>query len=172
MTAANSASDQVVRTLAGNRPLDWLIAELDKQRQSGKRIVTTNGCFDLIHPGHVAFLTAARAQGDVLVVLLNTDESVRRLKGDSRPIIGEEGRAAVLLGMRAVDYVVLFDELVPNKMLASIRPDIHCKASDYRVDELPEAEVVERGGGQIRILPMIEGYSTTQLASRIVWAHP
>src|ERR1043166_9550415 len=126
----------VVRSLAGNHSLDWLIRALAQQRQSGRRIVTTNGCFDLIHPCHVSFLNAARACGDVLVVLLNSDKSVRELKGASRPIIEAEGRAYVLLALRAVDYVVLFDEQVPNKVLGLIRPDIHCKASDYAASEL------------------------------------
>jgi rfaE bifunctional protein nucleotidyltransferase chain/domain len=168
MTAQVSTHANVVRTLSGSHSLDWLLGQIGQQRKSGKRIVTTNGCFDLIHPGHVAFLNAARACGDVLVVLLNTDNSVRQLKGASRPIIEQEGRADVLLNLRAVDYVILFDEVLPNDVLALIRPDIHCKASDYAASDLPEAAVVEQGGGEIRILPFIKGYSTSELVEHVV----
>ncbi|HYW71048.1 MAG TPA: adenylyltransferase/cytidyltransferase family protein [Pyrinomonadaceae bacterium] len=167
MMADVSTEAEVVRTLSGNQSLDWLLRELEQQRLSGKRIVTTNGCFDLLHPGHVAFLNAARGCGDLLVVLLNSDSSVRQLKGPSRPLITQDGRAEILLALRAVDYVLFFEEQLPNEMLRLIRPDVHCKASDYEANELPEAEVVKSGGGEIRILPFLNGYSTTTLANRL-----
>jgi len=167
MTSTQTNVD-VVRSVAGNHSLEWLIGELDRQRRSAKRIVTTNGCFDLLHPGHVAFLNEARKCGDLLIVLLNSDDSVRRLKGPTRPIVEQEGRANVLLGLRAVDYAVFFDEQLPSNLLGVIRPDIHCKASDYLASDLPEAAVVEQAGGQVRILPFVNGYSTTRLAERML----
>jgi rfaE bifunctional protein nucleotidyltransferase chain/domain len=128
--------------------------------------VTTNGCFDLLHPGHVRFLKTARAQGDLLIVGLNSDFSVRRLKGATRPLIPEADRAAMLMALRAVDHVVVFDELLPYELLALLRPHVHCKAGDYLAQNLPEAEVVRQGSGEVRILPLVGGYSTSRLIER------
>jgi D-sedoheptulose 7-phosphate isomerase len=158
----------IVRTAAGRQTLDWLLTELAEQRRAGRRIVTTNGCFDLIHPGHVAFLNEARGLGDLLVVLLNSDKSVQQLKGPTRPILNQEERAAILLGLRSVDFVVLFDDLLPVDTLAAIQPQIHCKASDYVASELPEAAVVEKFGGNTKILPHVSGYSSSQIAERVL----
>jgi D-sedoheptulose 7-phosphate isomerase len=158
----------IVRTANGQQSLDWLLTELTQQREAGRRIVTTNGCFDLIHPGHVALLNEAKALGDVLIVLLNTDHSVQQLKGPTRPILSQEERAAVLLGLRAVDFVVLFDDLLPIETLSAIRPHVHCKASDYSASELPEAAVVEQFGGTTKILPHVSGFSSSQIAERVL----
>ena len=158
----------IVITADRRHSLEWLLAELKRQRQAGRRIVTTNGCFDLIHPGHVAFLNEARSLGDVLVVLLNSDRSVQQLKGPARPILNQEERAAILLGLRSVDFVVLFDSLLPVDTLAAIKPQIHCKASDYVASELPEAAVIEQFGGTTKILPHVSGYSSSQIAERVL----
>lgn len=151
---------------AGPVALDRLINGLERRRAAGQCIVTTNGCFDLLHPGHIRFLQAARALGDVLVVGLNSDVSVRRLKGAGRPLISEGDRAAQLLALRAVDHVVIFDDALPNDLLTAVRPHIHCKAGDYRADSLPEAKIVRQHGGQIQILPLLGGFSTSLLVER------
>ncbi|GIV76549.1 MAG: hypothetical protein KatS3mg050_0943 [Litorilinea sp.] len=150
------------------RSLDTLLAVLEDYRAAGRRVVTTNGCFDLLHAGHVRFLSQARALGDVLVVGLNSDASVRRLKGPGHPIMSEANRAAMLAALRPVDHVVVFDDLLPNDWLALVRPDVHCKAADYTPDALPEAKVVCRYGGEVRILPLTEGYSTSRLIERVI----
>jgi D-sedoheptulose 7-phosphate isomerase len=155
-------------TPAGLAPLDRLLEQLEQHRAAGQRVVTTNGCFDLLHAGHVRFLGEARALGDVLIVGLNSDASVRRLKGPGRPIVSETGRAAMLAALRPVDHVVVFDDLLPNDLLALIRPDVHCKAADYTADALPEAEVVRRNGGEVCILPLSGDNSTSQLIERVI----
>ncbi len=139
-------------------------------RAAGKRVVSTNGVFDLLHPGHIAFLTEARALGDVLVVGLNSDAGVRRLKGAGRPLLSQSERALMLAALRPVDHVTIFEEDTPAAWLAALQPDIHCKAADYSADALPEAEAVRRGGGEIRILPLREGISTSHLVERILLA--
>jgi D-beta-D-heptose 7-phosphate kinase / D-beta-D-heptose 1-phosphate adenosyltransferase len=132
-------------------------------RANGGRVVATGGCFDLLHAGHVGMLAAARQLGDCLVVCLNSDASVRRLKGADRPLVPEEERAAVLRALRSVDAVEVFDEDTPAEALARIRPDVFAKGGDYAPDELPEARVLERWGGEVAILPYLEGRSTTRL---------
>lgn len=155
-------------TSSGERSLDSLLAALEARRAEGATIVTTNGCFDVLHAGHVAFLEAAHAQGDLLVVGLNGDESVRQLKGAGRPIVPEHARAALLAALRAVDHVVVFDAPTPNELLARIRPDIHCKAGDYSAETLPETSIVRAGGGEVRILPLVEGFSTSRLVAKVL----
>jgi rfaE bifunctional protein nucleotidyltransferase chain/domain len=132
-------------------------------RNRGGRVVVSGGCFDLLHAGHVATLSAARALGDCLIVCLNSDESIRRLKGPDRPLIPEEERAAVLRALRCVDGVVIFDEDTPTRALVEIKPDVFAKGGDYRPEELPEAEVLSRWGGEVAILPYVDGRSTTRL---------
>jgi D-beta-D-heptose 7-phosphate kinase / D-beta-D-heptose 1-phosphate adenosyltransferase len=134
-----------------------------RTRARGGTVVATGGCFDLLHAGHVAMLDAARELGDCLVVCLNSDESVRRLKGSDRPLVPEDDRAAVLAALAAVDAIVLFDEDTPEAVLERLRPDVWVKGGDYALDELPEASVVERWGGQAVILPYVAGRSTTRL---------
>ena len=137
-------------------------------RASGERIVFTNGCFDLLHPGHVAYLEAARSLGDALVVGLNSDESVRGLgKGWDRPIVPEADRAAVLGALRAVDAVVIFDERTPACLMREVRPAVYVKGGDYRVEDLPEAEVADEIGAEVRIIPFEPGYSTSALVKKI-----
>ena len=130
-------------------------------------LVFTNGCFDLLHPGHVQYLHDARLLGDALVVGLNTDDSVRRLKGSGRPLVGERERAHVLAGLESVDAVTLFDEDTPRELIAALLPDILVKGGDYRVDQVIGRGEVERAGGRVQIIPLVEGYSTTSLLERI-----
>lgn len=139
------------------------IEVVERVRARGGRVVATGGCFDLLHAGHVAMLAAARDLGDCLVVCLNSDESVRRVKGPDRPLMPEEERAAVLRALRCVDAVALFDEDTPARVLEWIRPDVFAKGGDYAADELPEASVLEQWGGEVAILPYLEGRSTTRL---------
>ncbi|HPL28271.1 MAG TPA: D-glycero-beta-D-manno-heptose 1-phosphate adenylyltransferase, partial [Anaerolineae bacterium] len=136
-------------------------------RQRGKRIVFTNGCFDILHSGHVAFLQQARSLGDVLIVGVNSDASVRRLKGETRPINSQADRVAVLAALEAVDHVVLFGEDTPERLISQIRPDVHVKGSDYTLERLPEAKIVQSYGGQVVILPLVEGKSTTAIVRKI-----
>jgi D-beta-D-heptose 7-phosphate kinase / D-beta-D-heptose 1-phosphate adenosyltransferase len=137
-------------------------------RASGGTVVATGGCFDLLHAGHVATLRAARALGDCLVVCLNSDASVRRLKGPERPLVGLADRVAVLEALGCVDVVVPFDERTPEAVLRRLRPDVFAKGGDYALAELPEAALLESWGGQAVILPYLEGRSTTQLMKEVV----
>jgi D-beta-D-heptose 7-phosphate kinase/D-beta-D-heptose 1-phosphate adenosyltransferase len=130
-------------------------------------LVFTNGCFDLLHPGHVEYLHEARALGDVLVVGLNTDDSVRRLKGPDRPFNDQASRATVLAGLASVDAVSLFDEDTPAELIQALEPDVLVKGGDYAPEEVVGARAVRQGGGEVRILPFRKGYSTTALVERI-----
>jgi rfaE bifunctional protein nucleotidyltransferase chain/domain len=139
----------------------------ERLRSEGRRIVFTNGCFDLLHVGHLRYLREARAHGDVLVVGVNTDAGVRRLKGPSRPVVPEEERAELLAGLECVEYVTLFDEPLPDRAITLLRPHVHVKGGDYRAEELPEAETVRACGGEVVIVPLVPGRSTTDLVQRI-----
>jgi len=131
-------------------------------------LVFTNGCFDLLHRGHVGYLQAARALGDALVVGLNTDASVRRLgKGDARPVVGEDDRAVVLGALECVDAVCLFDEDTPRDLIAELLPDVLVKGGDYDLEDVVGREEVVAAGGQVILVPFLEGYSTTDLLTRI-----
>jgi D-glycero-beta-D-manno-heptose 1-phosphate adenylyltransferase len=137
-------------------------------RAQGKRVVFTNGVFDVLHAGHVEYLAWARAQGDALIVGLNRDDSVRELKGSRRPIVAFEDRAELLRALRSVDVVVGFNERTPEVTLEKIRPDVHVKSAQYRADELPERTVVLQNGGEIRLAPHVEGRSTTDVIAEIL----
>ncbi len=136
-------------------------------RQQGKRVVFTNGCFDILHSAHVAYLNQAKSFGDVLVIGVNTDESVKRLKGSDRPINSLEERLKVLSGLSCVDHVVPFTEDTPMNLIKAIKPDVYVKGGDYTRESLPEASVVEGLGGEVRIVPYIENHSTTGVIERI-----
>lgn len=140
---------------------------LKKLRAEGKTIVTTNGCFDILHVGHVRYLEETKKFGDVLIVALNSDASVRRLKGEGRPINNEMDRAEVLNGLKSVDYVVLFDEDSPADLLAKINPDVHTKGADYTVETLPEAKIILENGGRLEFIKFVEGKSTTNTIKKI-----
>jgi D-beta-D-heptose 7-phosphate kinase / D-beta-D-heptose 1-phosphate adenosyltransferase len=158
--AAGGAMAARLGPVATVAPVDELLARV---REQGGTVVATGGCFDLLHPGHVRTLEAARARGDCLVVCLNSDASVRRLKGDGRPVVGEEDRAAVLRALRCVDEVVVFDEDTPATLLDHLRPDVWVKGGDYAIADLPEAEVLAAWGGRPVIVPYVTGHSTTRL---------
>ncbi len=149
------------------KSLEELLQAVWELRQQGKKIVFTNGCFDLLHAGHITYLAQAKGLGDVLVVGLNSDASVRALKGKERPFVSQEDRALLLASLAVVDFVVLFDDLVPHRLIEAIKPDIHVKGGDYTEADLPEASLVRSYGGQVVILPKVEGRSTTDLVQRI-----
>lgn len=153
-----------------NPLLTWeeLTERLDERRKRGEKIVTTNGVFDVLHVGHTRYLQQARALGDVLVVGINTDACTRRLKGETRPFVPEAERAELLLALRCVDYVTLFDDATPVRLLEALRPDIHTKGGDYDVEALPETPIVRGHGGRVVILPFTAGHSTTDLTERIL----
>ncbi|BBY49597.1 bifunctional protein HldE [Mycolicibacterium arabiense] len=136
---------------------------VDRLRAQGRTVVATGGCFDLLHTGHVRLLRQARELGDALIVLINSDDSVRRIKGDDRPIVSAPDRARVLSALGCVDAVVTFDESTPEAMLELVRPDVWVKGGDYAVDDLPETEVVRRHGGDVVIVPTVAGYSSSRL---------
>ena len=145
-----------------------LIVETCKKiRQSGKKIVFTNGCFDIIHVGHVRYLTTAKSFGDILIIGLNSDESVKILKGENRPINNEKDRAEVLLGLKAVDYVVIFGERTAENLVSEIRPDIYVKGGDYTVDKIPEAKIVQSYGGRVELVQFVAGHSTTNILKKL-----
>ncbi len=148
--------------------VDAAAAWRQELREENRTVVFTNGCFDLVHAGHVEYLAWARAQGDALIVGLNDDDSVRRIKGATRPIVPFERRATVLLALRSVDVVVGFSERTPEVLIDRIRPDVHVKSDQYREDELPERSVVLRHGGRIALAPHVTGPSTTDLIARIL----
>ncbi len=132
-----------------------------------KSIVTTNGCFDLLHVGHVRILQAAKQFGNVLIVGINSDESTRKLKGSGRPIMPESERAEVLASLACVDYVTIFPESTPLEFVRAVKPNIHVKGSDYKASQLEEAAVVESFGGTLKILDLVPGKSTTSIVDRI-----
>jgi D-beta-D-heptose 7-phosphate kinase/D-beta-D-heptose 1-phosphate adenosyltransferase len=143
-----------------------LIAQRQKWRAEGKRVVFTNGCYDILHPGHIRLLERARSLGDVLILALNTDSSVQRLKGPSRPFFDEQCRAELALHLQAVDAVVLFDEDTPRELIASVLPDVLVKGADW-AHFIAGREEVEAAGGQVFALPLEPGYSTTDIAEKI-----
>ena len=135
-------------------------------RASGVRVVFTNGCFDILHAGHVRYLAQARALGDVLILGLNSDASVRRLKGETRPVNGEEDRAEVVGALKSVDAVVLFEEDTAEALIAKVRPAVYAKGGDYTPETLPEARIVEAYGGEVVFIPLVAGKSTTNIIER------
>lgn len=140
---------------------------IESYRKAGKRIVFTNGCFDILHSGHIAYLRQAKALGDVLIVGVNSDESVRRIKGEKRPINPQEDRVSVVAALEYVDHVVLFDEDTPEQLIRAIRPNLHVKGGDYEASALPEAQAVREVGGEIVILPLVQGKSSSRIIEKI-----
>ena len=140
---------------------------LNKLRNEGKTIVTTNGCFDILHVGHVRYLEKTKTFADVLIVALNSDKSVKSIKGDSRPINKEEDRAEVLSALKCVDYVVLFDEDSPIDLLLQIKPNVYTKGADYTVETLPEAKPIMENGGRVEFISFVEGKSTTSIINKM-----
>jgi D-beta-D-heptose 7-phosphate kinase / D-beta-D-heptose 1-phosphate adenosyltransferase len=161
--AAVGAGEAAAVAPVGEQPADGAERLVAAVRARGGTVVATGGCFDLLHPGHVHTLQAARALGDCLVVCLNSDASVARLKGPGRPVVGEADRAAVLAALGCVDAVAVFDQDTPVELLRRLRPDVWVKGGDYAAAELPEASVLASWGGRAVILPFVEGRSTTRL---------
>ena len=152
-------------------PSDINVAEIETKiaplRAAGKKLVTTNGCFDLLHTGHIKYLYDAARFGDILIVGINSDCSVKELKGPSRPVQPESDRALLIGALKMVDYAFIFSEPDPCAFLEVLRPDVHVKGGDYTPEQLPETSVVERYGGRIIIVPFEQGYSTTGLIETI-----
>ena len=146
---------------------DALIARVARDRAAGRTIAFANGCFDLLHVGHTRYLEAAAREADLLVVAINDDESVRRLKGSGRPILDAEHRAELVAALRCVDYVVIFPEPTVGPLLEALRPDVHCKGTDYTLDTVPEREIVKGYGGRIAIVGDPKDHSTRDLLGRI-----
>jgi rfaE bifunctional protein nucleotidyltransferase chain/domain len=153
--------------MTGPTPLADLVRERLAWRAAGRSVVLTNGCFDLLHPGHVALLEAARREGDVLVVALNSDSSVRGLKGEGRPVLPQDERAEVLLSLEAVDRVVLYDEPTPIAVVRALLPDVLAKGADWAADDIVGRPEVERAGGRVVRVPLVSDRSTSAIVDRI-----
>jgi D-beta-D-heptose 7-phosphate kinase/D-beta-D-heptose 1-phosphate adenosyltransferase len=153
------------------RTLDQILIELQHHRAAGRKIVFTNGCFDLIHLGHVKYFQFAKRQGDLLVVAVNTDASIRRLKGPKRPIVGEVDRIGVLEELESIDYLLKFDDDTPLKLIEAIKPDVLVKGADYTKEQVVGWDVVEGYGGRVALAPLIDGKSTTSVIQRILEAY-
>ena len=146
---------------------DEMLKERERLRGAGARLVFTNGVFDLLHVGHVRYLAHARSLGDALVVAINSDRSVRELKGPKRPVFAESERAEILAALRPVDYVVIFDDISPRSLIKQLLPDVLVKGGDYQLDEIHGREEVEAAGGRVVSLPFVPGASTTSLLERM-----
>lgn len=146
------------------RDIETIAAEA---RHAGKTVVFTNGCFDLLHRGHVHILREAKAKGDILIVGLNSDRSVRDIKGPTRPILTESDRIELIAAMEMVNYVVLFDEPDPCILIEAIKPDVLAKGGDWGPDGVVGADIVERAGGKVAVIPYLKGFSTTEIIERI-----
>ena len=144
-----------------------LLAERGRLRSQGKRLVFTNGVFDLLHVGHVRYLARARALGDALMVAINSDRSVRELKGSGRPVVSEDERAEIIAALRQVSYVTIFDDVSPRSLIVRVLPDVLVKGGDYVLDEIHGREEVEAAGGKVVSVPFITGASTTTIIERM-----
>jgi rfaE bifunctional protein nucleotidyltransferase chain/domain len=144
-----------------------LVARAADARRAGRTLAFANGCFDILHVGHVRYLEAAAGEADLLAVAINDDESVRQLKGEGRPILRASDRAELVAALRCVDYVVVFPELTVGALLEAVRPDVHCKGTDYTVESVPEREIVEAYGGRTAIVGDPKDHSTRDLLARI-----
>ena len=152
---------------SGGHSRSSLVEERRKWREEGRRVVLTNGCFDLLHPGHLTLLEAARAHGDVLVVAINSDRSVRRIKGEGRPLVPEAERAETLLALEAVDRVVVYDEPTPLEVVKALVPEVLVKGADWAEDAIVGREQVEASGGRVVRVEMVPGRSTSAMVERI-----
>lgn len=145
-----------------------LQTEIYKWRKNNEKIVFTNGCFDLIHVGHIEYLTKASDLGDKLIIGLNTDDSVKRLKGENRPILDQQARAETLAALFFVDAVIFFDEDTPYQLIKAIQPDILVKGGDYKKDDIVGADIVKNYGGVVGTIPLVQGYSTSKIIEKII----
>ncbi|MFH1541873.1 MAG: D-glycero-beta-D-manno-heptose-7-phosphate kinase [bacterium] len=167
--------DELSEAIEGHEPITKKIKKrqeiskiTDKLRLQGAKIVFTNGCFDILHLGHVRYLSEAKKLGDLLIVGVNSDSSVKKLKGKDRPYVSEMERAEVLASLECVDYVCLFDELRPDNLIKAVKPEIHVKGGDYKISQLPERKLVESLGGKVIVIPPIKGRSTTNIVEKIL----
>ncbi len=149
------------------RDLNLLKQKLLKEKKKNKKIVLTNGCFDLIHKGHITLLNKAKNEGDLLVVAINSDDSIRKLKGKNRPIFPENERAEILAAFGMVDFVTVFNEDNPHKIISELKPDILVKGGDWTVETVIGRDIVESNGGRVVIVPQVKGYSTSQVIEKI-----
>jgi rfaE bifunctional protein nucleotidyltransferase chain/domain len=149
-------------------PLDQLIDRVRELQAAGKRVVFTNGCFDILHAGHVDYLTKARAEGDALVVGLNSDDSVRSIKDEGRPIVDQAGRAAVLAGLACVDFITIFEASDPLALIVALRPDVLVKGADWPLERIVGAKEVAAYGGKVRRVSFVNSVSTSEIVRRIV----
>jgi rfaE bifunctional protein nucleotidyltransferase chain/domain len=147
--------------------LEEIILRFGREKRNGKRVVFTNGCFDLLHPGHIESLETARAMGDVLIVGLNSDESVRTLKGPGRPVIPSAERAEILASLECVDAVLIFEDLTPQRVIAALLPDVLVKGGDWPGNQIVGRAEVEAAGGKVVRVEVVEGYSTSEILKRI-----
>lgn len=152
--------------------LEEAILRSGREKRNGRQLVFTNGCFDLLHPGHIGSLEQARALGDVLIVGLNSDTSVRQLKGAGRPVLPERERAEILAALECVDAVVIFDELTPRDIIARLLPHVLVKGGDWPDDQIVGREEVEAAGGRVVSIPVVPGYSTSEILRKIREGHP
>jgi len=141
--------------------------EIKNLKNHKKKIIFTNGCFDLVHPGHIHYLKKAKTFGDILIVAINSDKSIKKLKGINRPIISWKDRAEIIAALESVDYVIKMDEDTPKNLIKKIKPHIHVKGGDYKRKELPEYQTVVNLGGKVKIIPVLKGYSTSNIISKI-----
>ncbi len=163
--------EEMLRTSHTVLGLEELKKIISLAKSTEKKVVFTNGCFDIIHGGHIEFLQKAKALGDILVVGLNTDQSIKKLKGGNRPIKSEKERANILSALKYIDYITLFDETTPEKPIREIRPDILVKGDDYKIDEVVGREIVEGYGAKVELIPIVQGHSTTQTLEKILEKH-
>ncbi len=163
--------DEVRSHTGKERTLDQIVPELQRHRASGKKIVFTNGCFDIIHLGHVKYFQWAKAQGDLLVVGVNTDEGIRRLKGPKRPVIHEDDRIGVLEELESIDYLIRFDADTPVELISQIKPDVLVKGQDYSKEQVIGWDIVESCGGRIALAPLVDGRSTSNVIQKILEAY-
>lgn len=147
---------------------DEAIKLAEDYKKKGKIVVFTNGVFDILHVGHLTYLEEAKKLGDILIVGVNSDSSVKVNKGDKRPINSEQNRALMLLGTKFVDYTFIFNEKTPEKVLSKLKPNIHVKGGDYKKEELPETNIVEKNGGKVQILSFVDNISTTEIITKII----
>lgn len=148
--------------------LDELAALAAQARQNGKSVVFTNGCFDILHRGHVHVLRQAKAAGDLLIVALNSDRSVQEIKGANRPVLPETDRIELIGAMEMVDYVIIFDEPDPYKLIAAIKPNVLVKGGDWSAEKIIGADVVEQAGGRVVVIPYLQGFSSSEIIERIL----
>lgn len=168
MLIENSSLSCYLKHVSGKLKSAGELAEITaRAKAQGKAVVFTNGCFDLLHRGHVHTLREAKAQGDLLIVALNSDRSVKEIKGPRRPIMPETDRIELIAAMEMVDYVVVFDEPDPYSLIRAIKPDVLAKGGDWGSDKIIGADVVEQNGGRVAVIPYLKGFSTTEIIERI-----